>query len=365
MTKERKLRVGVLFGGRSGEHEVSLRSARFVLESLDPEKYDVRPIGITKTGEWLLDDDPMPLLEGAVESDTQPAQAPVSLPTRTPDRPAGTLDAPLDVVFPVLHGTYGEDGTIQGLLDLADVAYVGSGVTGSAVGMDKAIQKRVLHAHGIPVAPSRVFTRRAWRADPEAIRAEIESELGYPVFVKPCNLGSSVGISKAHDSDELDPAMDLAAKYDRRLIVEAGIAHAREIEVSVLGNDEPEASVCGEIIPGNEFYDYDAKYLGDTSQECIPADIPDELAARIRRMAVEAFRAIDCAGFARVDFLVNGETFDVVLNEINTIPGFTEISQFPKLWRASGVGSRELLDRLIDLALERHADKHATSTSYD
>ena len=362
---KRKLRVGVLFGGRSGEHEVSLRSARFVLDSLDPEKYEVRPIGITKTGEWLLDDDPMPLLEGVVEPGARPAQAPVSLPTRMPERPAGTLDAPLDVVFPVLHGTYGEDGTIQGLLDLADVAYVGSGVTGSAVGMDKAIQKRVLHAHGIPVAPSRVYTRRAWRADPESIRAEIEAELGYPVFVKPCNLGSSVGISKAHHADELGPAMDLAARYDRRLIVEAGIPNAREIEVSVLGNDEPEASVCGEIIPGNEFYDYDAKYLDDTSQECIPADIPNELAARIRRMAVEAYRAIDCAGFARVDFLVDGESFDVVLLEINTIPGFTEISQFPKLWRASGVDSRELLDRLIDLALERHADRRETSTSYD
>ena len=271
----------------------------------------------------------------------------------------------MDVVFPVLHGTYGEDGTIQGLLDLADVAYVGSGVTGSAVGMDKAIQKRVLHAHGIPVAPSRVFTRRAWRTDPAAIQAEIESELGYPVFTKPCNLGSSVGITKAHNAEELGPAMDFAARYDRRLIVEAGIPNAREIEVSVLGNDEPEASVCGEIIPGNEFYDYDAKYLDDTSQECIPADIPNELAARIRRMAVEAFRAIDCAGFARVDFLVNGETYDVVLLEINTIPGFTEISQFPKLWRASGVGSRELLDRLIELALERHADRRETSTSYD
>ena len=362
---KRKLRVGVLFGGRSGEHEVSLRSARFVLESLDPEKYEVRPIGITKTGEWLLDDDPMPLLEGAVEPDTRPAQAPVSLPTRMPERPTGTLDAPLDVVFPVLHGTYGEDGTIQGLLDLADVAYVGAGVTGSAVGMDKAIQKRVLHAHGIPVAPSRVYTRRAWRADPHSIRTEIESELGYPVFTKPCNLGSSVGISKAHSADELGPAMDFAAKYDRRLIVEAGIPNAREIEVSVLGNDEPEASVCGEIIPGNEFYDYGAKYLDDTSQECIPADIPDELAARIRRMAVEAYRAIDCAGFARVDFLVDGEAFDVVLNEINTIPGFTEISQFPKLWKASGVDSAELLDRLIALALERHADRRETSTSYD
>lgn len=362
---KRKLRVGVLFGGRSGEHEVSLRSARFVLESLDPEKYEVRPIGITKTGEWLLDDDPMPLLEGAVEPETQPAQAPVSLPTRMPERSADTLDAPLDVVFPVLHGTYGEDGTIQGLMDLADVAYVGSGVTGSAVGMDKAIQKRVLHAHGIPVAPSRVYTRRAWRADPDSIRAEIEAELGYPVFTKPCNLGSSVGISKAHSSNELGAAMDLAARYDRRLIVEAGIPNAREIEVSVLGNDEPEASVCGEIIPGNEFYDYNAKYVDDTSQECIPADIPDELAARIRRMAVEAFRAIDCAGFARVDFLVNGETYDVVLLEINTIPGFTEISQFPKLWRASGVDSRELLDRLIELALERHADRRETSTSYD
>jgi D-alanine-D-alanine ligase len=365
MTRKRKLRVGVLFGGRSGEHEVSLRSARFVLDSLDPEKYDVRPIGITKAGEWLLEDDPMPLLEGAVERGTPPAQAPVSLPIRTQDQPAGSLDTPLDVVFPVMHGTYGEDGTIQGLLELADVAYVGSGVTGSAVGMDKAIQKRVLHAHGIPVAPSRVFARRAWRADPDSIRTEIEAELEYPVFTKPCNLGSSVGIRKAHNADELGPAMDLAASYDRRLIVEACIPHAREIEVSVLGNDEPEASVCGEIIPGNEFYDYNAKYLDDTSQECIPADIPHELAARIRRMAVEAFRVIDCSGFARVDFLVNGETLDVVLNEINTIPGFTEISQFPKLWRASGVDSRTLLDRLIDLALERHTDRRETSTSYD
>lgn len=356
----------MIFGGRSGEHEVSLRSAKFVLDSLDPNKYDVQPIGISKTGEWLLEPDPMPLLEANSGQHRPLTQVPVSLPTALPSTTKGSwLQQPLDVVFPVMHGPYGEDGTIQGLLELAGIAYVGSGVVGSALGMDKALQKRVLSDHGIPVTPWKLFTRKAWRNEPGLVVTDVEKTLSYPVFVKPCNLGSSVGVTKVNVGPALGPALDLAATYDRRLIVEQAVPNAREIEVSVLGNEQPETSVCGEIIPGEGFYDYEAKYVNSTSREIIPADIPSDLAANIREMAREAFAAIDAAGLARVDFLVDGETLDVVLNEINTIPGFTAISQFPKLWAASGVDNHKLLDRLIELALERHADRHQNKTSYN
>ena len=355
----------MLFGGRSGEHEVSLRSARFVLNSLDPTRYDVRPIGISKTGAWLLEKDPLPLLENAVDSDGTPAQIPLRLPIAQTDLALiPRLDTTLDVVFPVMHGPYGEDGTIQGLLELADIAYVGSGVVGSALGMDKALQKSVLHDHGIPVTPWHVFTRHALRNRPEAIVTSVEEELGWPVFVKPCNLGSSVGITKVSTTEDLRPALDLAATYDRRLIIERAVPNAREIEISVLGNEVPETSVCGEIVPGEEFYSYNAKYANSTSREIVPADIPNDLAESISAIAIEAFMAIDAAGFARVDFLIDGKTMDVVLNEINTIPGFTVISQFPKLWAASGIDNRTLVDRLIDLALERHADRRQTKTTY-
>ena len=355
----------MIFGGCSGEHEVSLRSAKFVLDSLDPNKYDVQPIGISKTGEWLLERDPMPLLETASGRAKPLAQVPVSLPTTLPVTTKGSwIQKPLDVVFPVMHGPYGEDGTIQGLLELAGIAYVGSGVVGSALGMDKALQKRVLSDHGIPVTPWKLFTRKAWLDEPDLVIASVEETLSYPVFVKPCNLGSSVGITKVNAGPALGPALDLAAAYDRRLIVERAVPNAREIEVGVLGNEQPETSVCGEIVPGEEFYDYESKYVNSTSREFIPADIPTELAVNIRETARRAFTAIDAAGLARVDFLVDEETLDVVLNEINTIPGFTAISQFPKLWAASGVDSQELLDRLIELALERHTDRHQNKTTY-
>ena len=363
----RRLRVGVLFGGRSGEHEVSLRSARFVLDSLDPHKYEAVPIGIAKDGEWLLTADPMRQLTGGADeaSVEHDARLPVTLPTSAiePGRVAGSVGR-LDVVFPVLHGTYGEDGTVQGLFELARIPYVGSGVAGSAVAMDKGLANAVLRSEGLPKADWLVLPREEWQRDPEGTRSRIESRFGYPVFVKPCNLGSSVGITKVHGPEELGAALDRGGEYDRRLLVEQAVPSARDIEVGVLGNYAPEASVCGEIIPGNEFYDYSAKYINGTSREVIPADLPADAAERIRSMAVRAFLAVDAAGYARVDFLVNGETLEVFLSEINTIPGFTSISMFPKLWAASGLGHRELLDRLIELALEHHAERQGLRTSY-
>ncbi len=360
-----RLRVGVVFGGRSGEHEVSVRSAKFVLDSLDPEKYDVVPIGIDKRGEWLMSADPMPLLTGGEDRAAGNSSVPVQLPTGAlRPRESAAAFGRLDVVFPVLHGPYGEDGTVQGLLELAGIPYVGAGVTGSAVCMDKALMKSVLRDHGLPVAPWVAFTQLAWREDSAGIRAAVEAQLGYPVFVKPSNLGSSVGVSKVHKPAELDAAVAEASEYDRRLIVEQAVPRAREIEVSVLGNERPEASLCGEIIPGNEFYDYDAKYLDETSRDVIPADLPAATAARIRELSLQTFRALDAAGFARVDFLLDATTLEVFVNEINTIPGFTAISMFPKLWEASGLGNRALLDRLIELALERHGERQALRTSY-
>ena len=358
-----RLRVGVIFGGRSGEHEVSLRSAAFVMDSLDRADYDVVPIGIGKQGEWLLDADPMHRLSAAPAADPG-AALPVTLPTARLPAATRASVGNLDVVFPVLHGTYGEDGTVQGLLELADLPYVGSGVTGSAVAMDKGLANAILRDHGLPVGSWHVVPTAAWRADSSAVRAEIEARLSYPLFVKPCNLGSSVGVSKVNHAGELDAAMAAAAEFDRRIIVEQGVLNAREIEVSILGNDEPAASVCGEVVPAGEFYDYVSKYEDDRSQAVVPADLPPQLADRIRADAVRAFRALDCSGFARVDFLVDAETLEPVIGEINTIPGFTEISMFPKLWAASGVPAHELMDRLIRLALERHRERRSLRTSY-
>ncbi|MDE2991905.1 MAG: D-alanine--D-alanine ligase [Chloroflexota bacterium] len=358
-----RLRIGVIFGGRSGEHEVSLRSASFVMDSLDRAKYDVVPIGIGKQGEWLLDADPMRRLSAAPAAESG-ASLPVTLPTAHLPAAGRASVGALDLVFPMLHGTYGEDGTVQGLLELADLPYVGSGVTGSAVAMDKGLANTILRDHGLPVGSWQVVTAPMWRADPAIVRADIEARLSYPLFVKPCNLGSSVGVSKVHHAGELDDAMAAAAEFDRRIIVEQGIPNAREIEVSILGNDEPEASVCGEVVPAGEFYDYVSKYEDDRSQAIVPADLPPALADRIRQDAVRAFCALDCAGYARVDFLVDAETLEPVIGEINTIPGFTEISMYPKLWEASGVPARELMDRLIRLALERHQERRSLRTSY-
>lgn len=370
MKNVRKIRVAILFGGKSGEHEVSLASARSVMHALDPSKYEILPIGIDREGRWILSGDPMALLRqgepmerSALSSDAESALVayegrelvPGATSTRFPE---------VDVVFPVLHGTYGEDGTIQGLLELADLPYVGAGVLGSAVGMDKAIQKAVLQAHGLPVVDYLVILRKEWRESPQKVITQVEARFDYPIFLKPANAGSSVGVSKAHNREELIRGLDLAARFDRKLLAERAI-DAREIECSVLGNDDPIASIPGEIIPCNEFYDYRAKYIDENSQLLIPAPLSEEQTNQVRDLAIRAFRAIDCAGMARVDFFVERGTGHIFINELNTIPGFTKISMYPKLWEASGIPYPELLDRLIALALERYEEKRASQTRYE
>lgn len=373
MTTRPKLRIGVIFGGRSGEHEVSLRSARSVIAALDPNKYEVVPVGITREGRWVAAT--ADALTAGPRNDARsatllPEPGEQALMTVDPASSSLSVFAELDVVFPVLHGPYGEDGTIQGLLELAGLPYVGAGVVGSAVGMDKAIFKQVMVACGLPVLPWVLVTRDRWRREPDAVIAAVESALPYPVFSKPVNLGSSVGISKCRTRDELRAGLDEAARFDRRLIIEQGIDHARELEVAVLGNDDPIASIVGEIRPRREFYDYVAKYMAepgseDESELLIPADISPEMSNAIRDLAVGAYKAIDCAGLGRVDLLLDAHGGQLYLNEINTIPGFTDISMYPKLWEATGVPYGELLDRLIDLALERHRDKAQSATSID
>ncbi len=365
-----KLRVGVIFGGRSGEHEVSLASARSVIQAMDEAKYEIVPIGITKEGHWIGDGDPMAALEGGEEVVCRPVTIlgdPSYRGLMCLGERGMSLLAELDVVFPVLHGPYGEDGTIQGLLDLAGIPYVGAGVLGSAVAMDKVLFKDVIKAHGLPIVEHLLVMRREWEADPEEVLDRVEGRLGYPVFVKPANLGSSVGVHKAHDRAGLRRGLADAARYDRKMLVEAAVPQAREIEVSVLGNDDPIASLPGEIVPSREFYSYAAKYLDEGDQASrllIPAPIPPETAERVRDLAVRAYQAIDCAGMARADFLLSGETGELYVNELNTIPGFTEISMYPKLWKATGVSYPELIDRLIQLALERHSDRARNKTTY-
>jgi D-alanine-D-alanine ligase len=411
---KKKLRIGILFGGRSGEHEVSLLSAASILKAIDRKKYDVLPIGIDKQGHWLSGSDAQRLLAGpeppipamlnalnqdAAGEDPEFAAAaavlrsgeelhipplpphvgapasPAFAATTELAQPSNSLAASLDVVFPVLHGTFGEDGTIQGLFELADIAYVGSGVLGSSCAMDKDAMKRLFSAAGLPQTPYVPLLRSAWRADPKRAIRLIEKALVYPVFVKPANLGSSVGISKVHDRRELAPALDLAASFDRKLVIEQGVGgpgvKPRELEVSVLGNDMPEASVVGEIVPNKEFYDYESKYESSEtpSVPIIPARLTRAESNQIREMALAAFRACDCAGLARVDFLMEpardakGRVIKkprIYLNEINTMPGFTSISMYPKLWQASGLPYKKLIDRLITLALERHREKRET-----
>ncbi len=355
-----KIRVAVLFGGQSDEHDVSLRSARTVIGALDPAVYEVIPVGITRDGGWLTGGDSMrqltarsPLFALAVGGDGDVMSLPDDASQElAPMAGSAILSGAVDVIFPVLHGPRGEDGTVQGLLELANLPYVGSGVLGSAVAMDKAMAKTVLAEAGIPQGPWELVTRATWRAEPETVTARIETALGYPCFVKPANLGSSVGISKVHGPDELAAALDLAAHFDRRIVVERGL-DARELEIAVLGNDSPIASVPGEIVPCNEFYDYRAKYVDDGSELIVPANVSDDVVARIQDLAVRAFNALDLAGMARVDFFLERGTGALYLNEVNTIPGFTSISMYPMLWAASGIPLQELVERLIGLAIER------------
>ena len=388
----KKLRVGILFGGRSGEHEVSLLSAASILQAIDKDKYEVVPIGITKDGRWLTAGDAENLLQGKLVLESRqlragdPANTPaaavlargesVVVPPEPVRRENGLVpfqtDAALtrrasdrainvDVIFPVLHGTFGEDGTIQGLLELADIAYVGAGVLGSAAGMDKDIMKSLFIAAGLPIVKHVTILRSAWESDAKKVEKLVGSKLKYPVFVKPANLGSSVGISKAHNRKELGPAIEEAAKFDRKIVIEQGVGgtkkKAREIECSVLGNDDPIASVPGEIVPMKEFYDYNAKYLDEGSELIIPAKLGKAETKKIKELAVRSFQAVDCSGLARVDFLMDPTTRKIYLNEINTMPGFTAISMYPKLWAASGLEYSELIDKLIQFGLERHADK--------
>jgi D-alanine-D-alanine ligase len=376
----KKLRVGVIYGGRSGEHEVSIASAASVFANLDPSRYDAVAIRIEKDGRWTLPARPPILLSaGDVLRARESGPAAAEPEAHVMARPGGdtliTIDrsaAPqaavtglaLDVVFPVLHGPYGEDGAVQGLLELANVPYVGAGVLASAVGMDKAAMKLVFAAKGLPLCDYEVVLKRDWQRDERAVMQRVVGKLGFPVFVKPANLGSSVGISKAKHAAELRAAMHLAAEYDRKVVVEAAVPDAREIECAVLGNDEPEASVPGEIIPSREFYDYEAKYVdGDASKLLIPAPLSEAQTAEVRSLAIVAFTALDCAGMARVDFLLSRSTGMLYVNELNTIPGFTTISMFSKMWEASGVAYPQLIDRLIALAVERHAEKQQLKTS--
>lgn len=352
----RRKRIGVIFGGRSGEHEVSIVSAASVIGALDRSRYTVIPIGITKEGAWISSADAVDVL--------RTGRRPRSVRhTLLPPDPGKAARLRLDVVFPLVHGRHGEDGTLQGLLELADIPYVGSGVAGSALGMDKVLQKKVFAEAGLPIAKYHWYHSSRCRIDRPMIIREIEKELRYPLFVKPANTGSSVGISKAHRRSELDDALRVACRHDRKIVVEQGINDAREIEVAVLGNDTPEASVAGEVIPSNEFYDYNAKYVDGKSRVVIPARLSPKLRAGVTTMASSAFTVLDCAGMARVDFLLT-RAGKIYLNEVNTIPGFTSISMYPKLWAASGLSFPRLLDRLITLAISRHREKKRTSHRY-
>lgn len=369
-TSSSRLRIAVLFGGRSGEHEVSLVSAKSVLTVLDSTRYEVYEVGITQDGVWLTGENVRERLEKGQTNDLFPCTI---LPD--PSRPGlyrlqeqngkSVLEklTDLDVVFPVLHGTYGEDGTVQGLLELADLAYVGAGVTGSAIGMDKGIFKDIMRAKDIPIVESILVLRSEIENAMEDVIQRAESVAAYPLFVKPANLGSSVGITKCNHRADLIEGLVEAARYDRRVLVERGV-DAREIEVSVLGNDQPVASVPGEIVPSREFYSYEAKYLDGASGLLIPAPLPADISETVRALAVRAYRAIDCAGLARVDFFVEQESHRIYVNEINTIPGFTAISMYPKLWEASGLPYARLVDRLIELALERKAERDRTERRF-
>ena len=366
-----RLRIGVLFGGRSTEHEVSILSAQSIIAAMDPQRFEPVPLYIDKTGRWLVggsltrlvSDDASRKYVYLPPDPTQRSLVPALHGGQSGDGRGGGLP-PLDVVFPVFHGLNGEDGTIQGVLELANLPYVGAGVLGSALGLDKIYMKRAFAAAGLPIVDYLAITRRQYEQDPNAFVAFVEERLGYPCFSKFANSGSSVGTTKAHNRAELVAGLRLAAGFDRKLLVERGV-DARELEVSLLGNDEPQASVVGEVVPAHEFYDYDAKYLDEGSRLLIPAALDAGVADEVRAMAVRAFQAVDAAGMARVDFFMERKTGRVVVNELNTIPGFTRISMYPKLWEASGLSYPKLIERLVDLAIERHDDKQRSQTAID
>jgi D-alanine-D-alanine ligase len=372
----KKIRVGLIFGGKSGEHEVSLASAQSVARAINRDKYDVVLIGITKQGQWLAGGNalkqlaaisPTPLLapiEETPDGNSATLNSSELVPTQSREIETASPLTTIDVAFPLVHGPFGEDGTLQGLLELADVAYVGAGVTASAAGMDKAMMRTLFRAHNLPILDWLVVMRRDWRARPEETIRRIETAFGYPVFIKPANLGSSVGITKAHNWDELAQALTIAAQYDRKIIAERAAVNAREIECSVLGNDDPIASLPGEVIPRREFYDYAAKYDSASGTHLIvPANLTAEQTRTVQELAIRAFKAIDASGMARVDFFLERDSHRLLVNEINTIPGFTSVSMYPRMWQASGLSYTDLIDRLIQLALERHADKRADKIS--
>jgi D-alanine-D-alanine ligase len=358
-SEKKRLRVGVLFGGRSGEHEVSLASAASVVRGLDPDKYEAVPIGITKEGHWLIGAGAQKMLPEVLRGGQRVMMTadPTDAALMPLDRSGGGTR--LDVVFPVMHGTFGEDGTIQGLLDLAGLPFVGAGVLGSAIAMDKDVAKRLLQAAKIPVVPWVAVPRIQWEQNPAEVEQTVENKFQYPVFVKPATLGSSVGMTKVHSREELAPALNLAAEFAQKILVERAMV-AREIEVSVLGNSDPKASVPGEIVPHREFYDYAAKYLEEGTQLLIPAKLKPTQVEKFKKLAVDAFRALELSGMARVDFFLEKQGGKIYLNEANTIPGFTSISMYPKLWEASGIPFRDLIDKLIELALEQHREKART-----
>lgn len=367
MSTRKRLHLALIFGGRSGEHEVSLMSARSVLSVLDPLKYEITQIGITLSGQWLIGDDVIGKFESGNLAGLEPALV-VPDPSQSGvhvlrgkqiERLGG-----IDVFFPLVHGTFGEDGTIQGLFEMADAAYVGAGVLGSSVGMDKAVFKDVMRANGIPSVESMLVLRAEVEQDMQGILRRAEAMSPYPLFTKPANLGSSVGVTKCRSRSDLQEGLMEASLYDRRVLIERGVANAREIEVSVLGNDDPRASVPGEVLPSREFYSYESKYIDGTSGLLIPAPLPQEVSAQVQDLALRAFKAIDAAGMARVDFLLDKSSNELYLNELNTIPGFTKISMYPKLWEASGIPNASLVDRLIELALQRKAERDRTSHSF-
>ena len=370
--KTEKIKVGLIFGGRSGEHEVSFCSASSIIKTIDKDKYTVVPIGITKEGRWISpQDSELALQSGKIKGKSTvillndpSGRALVRIDNNQRLEKSSALER-LDVIFPVLHGPYGEDGTVQGLLELADIPYVGAGVTASAISMDKDLMKTIFKQKGLPILKWMTIKRKEWQKNKEKILSLVQDDFEYPLFVKPTNLGSSVGITKVHKKEELEKAIDLASSYDRKILIEEGLEEVREIECSVLGNDEPQVSVVGEVRPAGEFYDYDSKYIDKKTQLIVPADLPDGVSRKVQEIALRAFKAVDAAGMARVDFFVSKKENKIYLSEINTIPGFTSVSMYPRLWEASGIPYPDLIDRLIQLALERYQDKKQNKISYD